>query len=116
MSDEPDGWWGHDLTTKEDRSLWRETASKADVWGSNLDASVFMLRAVKYWVQQIPMVPVTGVMIIGGVLQMDEDWFFAGRELEEVQKIFIFKGISSEKVGLTIRDRKLVSFLFVEWQ
>lgn len=62
--------------------MWRGTYVRAEAWRSVLGASEYLVRAVKYGILDLPVIPFTEGLIMGEIPQMGEDEAFGLRDLE----------------------------------
>ena len=68
--------------SRQGQPLWRKTSLKADVWGTELRASEYVVRSIKYGIRDLPIIPFTEGLELSEIPQTDEDKIFAREDLE----------------------------------
>ena len=96
--------------------LWRTTSLRADKWQSELGASEYLVRAIRYGIRDMPAVPFTDGLVLGEIPQSEEDRCFVPKDLLDRCQKGIYERVSSKEVEGIVQSGKMVSSAFVVWQ
>lgn len=97
-------------------ALWRGPALKADAWRSELGASEFLCRAIRYGIRDMPTVPFTEGRVLGEIPQSEKDKLFAREDLRSGCQSGVYEEISPLEAREIARSGKMISSAFVVWQ
>ena len=95
--------------------LWRGTAQKADVWRSELGASEYIARQVRFGILDMPSVPFEEGLIFGELPQGEEDRAFAREDLKRGCEEGVYEWVCCDEVRDLVRGGKMVSSAFTVW-
>lgn len=96
--------------------MWRGTSLRADAWRSELKASEYLVRAVRYGIRDMPSVPFTDGLVLGEIPQSEEDKEFAEGDLKKGCREGVYEEIGPEEVRRVVAGGNMVSSAFVIWQ
>lgn len=93
--------------------LWRGTALNDDCSrSSELGASEYLTRAIRYGVMDMPTVPFTEGLILGDLPQSTEDREFARSDLERGCRESVYEEITREEAYRLARKGHMISSAF----
>lgn len=98
------------------RAPWYGVARKIDAWRSELGASEYLCRALRYGIREMPSVPFTGGTVLGEIPQSAEDISFAREDLRVGCVTGVYEELTREGARRILRTGKMCSSAFVVWQ
>lgn len=96
--------------------MWRRTALSSDAWRSELGASEYLTRAIRYGILDLPTVPFEDGLVLGELPQTAKDKDFARRDLEHGCREGVYEEVDYSEAMELARDGMMVSSAFTVWQ
>ena len=97
-------------------SFWRRTALRADSWRSEVGASEYLTRQIRYGILYLPSVPFEEGMVLGELPQSEEDRMFGRDDLERGCKEGLYERVGYEEAVEAAQGGRIVSSAFTVWQ